>query len=78
MIENSAVKNNERSKILKPTEDQLGWLDLKHMWARRWTPEPGPCSVNTPVILNTEGIGGLSCLCLSAAGWDVLPAVPPL
>lgn len=59
VIENSTVKNNERSKTLKPTEDQLRWPDLKHMWAPRWSPELGPCSVNTPVILNTEGVGGL-------------------
>lgn len=46
-------------KAPKPAKDQLRWLDLKHMWAPRWSPEPGPCSVNTPVILNTEGVEGL-------------------
>lgn len=46
-------------KAPKPAEDQLRWLDLKHMWASQWSPKLGPCLVNTPVILNTEGIGGL-------------------
>lgn len=41
VLENSAVKNNERSKPPKPTEDQLRWLDLKHMWTPRWGPRAG-------------------------------------
>ncbi len=79
-IENSAVKNNKWSKILKLTEEELRWLDLKHIWAPWWTREPTPCSVNSPVILNTEGVKGLLCLLLSTVVWDVLPrvGVPPL
>lgn len=80
MIENSTVKNNKWSKIPKLTEEELRWLDLKHIWAPRWTREPTPSSVNSPVILNTEDVKGLLCLLLSAADWDVLPrvGVPPL
>lgn len=40
--ENSTVKNNKLSKILKLTEEDVGWLDLKHTQGPGWTREPAP------------------------------------
>lgn len=80
-LKTAQSKTTSWSKAPEPSEDQLRWLDLKHMWGPRRTPPPRAGSLIGKHSCNIEHRGrrrplmfaplccGLGCF---------LPAVPPL